>query len=445
MQRERLTGRMRLVDGRIELPTFDAVMAWRLYAILDGRSGATPPRELNGHRFSIVRGTLDGEFVKGEPLTVLMRAGGLSLNPVDLHDVQFTALPSGSFEAKARLGKADAGQFAGIYDALLATFGSASVKAGAAMHGVIDVVGENLAVPITYFGAIAAKPEDRVGVAEYTLHAELRNGSVTVDRLHGAFDFTRIRRDAPCVIDASDQRELQQVFRRDEARPNHFTAKAAILPDTGRKWKVDLDVALTCVAPLDLAYMLTGKRGAVPNAAAMEGRVGFLRMKLSGPLGDSGFDLRGLKGDGWFEALIAVKGGMASYASIFGLDELDNQGLTFRGKIGLGDGRLRSVGDPWIAVASGATLSLNMIMDLVRDCITAATNVRSHREVDFRPSFDQYFLIEWSGDLRWRKYELRELKSASFRAAENCPSPPDWPPPPGSGSRPPGGTRSIHQ
>jgi hypothetical protein len=138
----------------------------------------------------------------------------------------------------------------------------------------------------------------------------------------------------------------------------------------------------------------------------MEGRVGFLRMKLGGSLGDGGFVLKDLKGDGHFEALIALKGGMASAASIFALDEIDNRGLTFRGKLGLGEGRLRSVGDPWLAVGASATLSIHMIMDLARDCITAATNVRSHREVDSRPGFDQYFQVEWARQIRWEKYEL---------------------------------------
>lgn len=445
MQSDRSAGRVRLVNARIDLPTFDAAMAWRLHAILDGRSGAAAPRELTGRQFSVGGGTLDVEFVKGEPQAVLLRADSLNLHPADLRNVQFTTLPGGAFEAKAQMGKADAAHFAGIYDALIATFGPTAANGSAAMHGVIDVVGQSLSLPITYFGGVAAKPEDRVEVAEYTLRAELRNGGVTVDRLHGVFNFARIKRDTPCQIAVEDQRELRAVFRTEEARGNRFTVKAAIRPDSGKRWQVDLDMALTCIAPLDLRYMLTGKQGVAPGLPTMDGRVGFLRMKLGGPLSDGGFVLNGLRGEGHFDAQIALKGGMASYAGVFALDELDDQGLTFRGRLGLGEGRLRSAGDPWVAVGAGATLSVNMVMDLARDCITAAANVRSHREVDSRPGFDQYFQVEWAREIRWEKYELRQLGSFKpFKAVDNCPGPPDWPPPPAAGSRP-RGSRGIRQ
>ncbi|MGE0421250.1 MAG: hypothetical protein AB7O88_03255 [Reyranellaceae bacterium] len=446
MQRDHATGRVRLVDGRIDLPTVDAALAWRLYAILDGRSAAVAPRELAGRRVSIAGGTLDVEFTQGAPRSVLLRAASLGLHPVDLRDVQFTTLPGGTFEAKARLGKADAAQFSGIYDALVAAFGAPAAKGAGAMHGVIDVVGENLSVPVSYLGAVSARPEDRVEVAQYSLRAELRDGGVTVDRLQGAFDFRRIGRDTPCAIDADDRRELRTAFRTDDARGGRFVVRAKILPDAGRRWNVSLDVALTCVAPLDLRYMLTGLRDIAPDLPAMEGRVGFLRMKLAGPLDDGGFVLRELKGEGRFEALIALKGGVASYAGIFALDELDDRGLTFRGRLGLDGGRLRSADGPLVAVGGGATLSVNMIVDLVSDCITAAANVRSHREVDSRPGFDQYFQVEWLREIRWEKYERRELRSFKpFKASDTCPGPPGWPPLPELVKRPRGGWRTIRQ
>jgi hypothetical protein len=446
MRRDRAGGRVRLVDGRVDLPTLDAAMAWRLYAILDGRSATAAPRELAGRQFSVAGGTLDVEFVRGQPQAVLMRAASLGLHPVELRDVQFTTLPGGTFETKARLGKADAAQFAGIYDALIAAFGSPAATGAGAVRGVIDVVGQNLSVPISYLGAISARPEDRVEVAQYTLRAELRDGGVTVDRAQGTFDFTRIRRDTPCAIGADDQRELRTEFRADEARGGRFVVKAKILPDAGRRWKVGLDMAVTCVAPLDLRYVLTGQRDVAPGLPAMDGRIGFLRMKLAGPIDDSGFVLRELTGEGRFEALIALKGGMASYAGIFALDELDDEGLTFRGKLGLDGGRLRSAGGPLVAVGDGATLSINMIVDLASDCIAAAANVRSHREVDSRPGFDQYFQVEWLRDIRWEKYERRQLRSwRPFKATLDCPGPPDWPPPPSLASRPRGGSRTIRQ
>lgn len=446
MRRDRATGRVRLVDGRIDLPTVDAAMAWRLYAILDGRSAAVAPRELGGRQFSIAGGTLDVEFAKGEPQAVLMRAARLGLYPVELRDVQFTTLPGGSFETKARLGNADAAQFAGIYDALFAAFGPPAANGAGAMRGVVDIVGQNLSVPISYLGAVSARPEDRVEVAQYTLRAELRDGGVTVDRAQGTFDFTRIRRDTPCAIGADDQRELRTEFRMDEARGGRFAVRAKVLPDAGRRWKVGLDMALTCVAPLDLRYVLTGQRDIAPGLPTMEGRISLLRMKLAGPIDDSGFVLRELTGEGRFEALIALKGGVASYAGIFALDELDDQGLTFRGRLGLGEGRLRSAGGPLVAVGDGATLSINMIVDLMSDCITAAANVRSHREVDSRPGFDQYFQVEWLREIRWEKYERRELRSwRPFKAMDNCPGPPDWPPPPSLTKRPRGSWRTIRQ
>ncbi|MBX3498920.1 MAG: hypothetical protein KF889_05700 [Alphaproteobacteria bacterium] len=444
MQSDRAAGRVRLVNGRLDLPTFDAAMAWRLYAILDGRSDAAAPRELAGRRFSIAGGTLDIEFVRGEPQVVLIRADSLGLHPADLREVQFSTLPGGRFEAKARLGKADAAHFAGIYEALVATFGQPGANGRASMQGAIDVSGQALSLPVRYFGAGAAGPADRVEIAEYVLRAELRDGAVLVDRLHGVFDFTRVRRDAPCRISADDRRELRTAFRTEEARGNRFTAKAAIRPGTGREWRVDFDLALTCIAPLDLRYILTGRQGVPPGQPSMDGQIGFLRMKLGGPLVDGGFVLSGLKGEGSFEALIALKGGMASAAGFFALDELDQQGLTFRGRLGLNDGRLRSTGEPWVAIGGGATLSINMILDLASDCITAAANVRSHREVDSRPGFDQYFQVEWGRDIRWEKYERRELRSwKPFRATDDCHGPPDWPPLPTVAPRPRGGARAI--
>lgn len=447
LQIDRVAERVRLVNGRIDLPNFDAALAHRLYAILDGRPGAAAPRELSGRQFSVVGGMLDIEFGRGGPQAVLVRAASLGLNPASLRDVQFTTLPTGAFEAKARLGKVDGAQLAGIYDALVATFGAPTADGGArasGTQGVIDITGEDLALPVRWFGGAAAKPADRVEVGDYTLRAELRNGGVVVERFHGAIDFQRVRRDTPCQIGDEDRRELRTTFRTEEARGNRFTIKAAVLPVAGRGWKADLDVAVTCIAPLDLRYLLTGKQGVAPGSTAMEGRVGYLRMKLGGPLVDGGFVLASLRGEGNFEALIALKGDIAFRTDIFALGELDDNGLVFRGRLSLGDAKLRSAGDPWIAVGGGATLTLNLILDLRNDCITAAANVRSHREVDSRPGFDQYFQVEWAREIRWEKYELRQLKSwKPFRAMDNCPGPPEWPPPPSAGSRRRGGARAT--
>lgn len=444
---DRGAGRVRLVNGRIDLPTFDAALAHRLYAILDGRSGATAPRELTGRQLSVVGGTLDVEFVKGEAQAVLVRAGSLAFTPASLRDVQFTTLPNGAFEAKARLAKIDARHFAGIHDALFAVFGPATAKGGASgTQGVIDVVGEDLAIPVSYFAGAAAKPADRIDVGQYTLRAELRNGGVVIDRFHGVMDFARVKSDTPCQIAAEDLRELRATFRTEEARGNRFTIKAAILPVAGQGWRADLDVVVTCIAPLDLRYLLTGQRGVAPGSTAMDGRVAYLRMKLGGPLVDGSFALASLRGEGNFEALIALKGDLAFRTDVFALGELDDAGMVFRGKLGLSDGKLRSSGDPWIAVGVGATLYINLILDLKSDCITAAANVRSHREVDSRPGFDQYFQVEWGREIRWEKYELRQLSSwRPFKAMDNCPGPPEWPPPPSPGSRPRGGTRTIRQ
>lgn len=444
MHSDRAAGRVRLVNGRIDLPTFDAVLAWRLYAILDGRPNATPPRELAGRQISISGGSLDVEFVNREPQSVLLRAGGLGLHPVNLRDVQFTTLSMGAFEAKARMGKADAAQFASIYDALAATFGSPVASGGArasGTQGVIDIAGESLAVPISYFGAAAAKPTDRIELGEYSLRAELRNGGLVVDRFHGVLDLPRIRRDTPCQIGAAELRDLRGVFRTDEARGNRVTIKAAVLPVAGQGWRADLDMAITCIAPLDLRYLLSGKQDVARGSTSMAGRVGYLRMKLGGPLANGGFALASLRGEGNFEALIILKGDVGLQTDIFSLGELDDTGMTFRGRLGLGDGRLQSVGEPWVAVGNSATLTFNMISDLRTDCITVAANVRSHREVASRPGFDQYFQVEWARELRWEKYELRQLNSwKPFKAADNCPGPPAWPPPPGTD-----GVRSLRR
>ena len=346
MQRDHATGR---APGRWphDLPTVDAALAWRLRT--PSSTGDPPPRRRAsspGRRVSIAGGTLDVEFAQGAPRAVLLRAASLGLHPVDLRDVQFTTLPGGTFEAKRGSAGPTRRNSPASTTRFIAAFGAPAAKGAGATHGVIDVVGENLSVPVSYLGAVSARPEDRVEVAQYTLRAELRDGGVTVDRLQGAFDFRRIGRDTPCAIDADDQRELRTAFRTDDARGGRFVVRAKILPDAGRRWNVNLDVALTCVAPLDLRYMLTGLRNIAPDLPAMEGRVGFLRMKLAGPLDDSGLLARA-EGRRTLRAVIALKGGVASYAGIFALDELDDRGLTFRGRLGLEGGRLRSADGPW--------------------------------------------------------------------------------------------------
>src|SRR5262249_32469136 len=150
----------------------------------------------------------------------------------------------------------------------------------------------------------------------------------------------RIRRDTPCQIGADELRDLRGVFRIEEARGNRFTIKASVLPVAGQGWRADLDLVLTCVATPDLRYLLTGQRGAAPGSTARQGGVGYLRMRLGGPLGDGGFVLSSLRGEGNFEALVVLKGDVGFQTDIFGLGELDDKGMIFRGRLGLGDGRL---------------------------------------------------------------------------------------------------------